>query len=49
MAMMKRLYHEIMEDPELADAYAQTLTMSEQDAIETMNHLIDVAYKRLFS
>lgn len=46
MAMMKTLYEEIMNDPELADTYAQTLRMSEQDAIATMDYLIDVAYTR---
>lgn len=49
MAMMKNLYEEIMNDPELADAYAQTLSMSMSDAIATMDYLIEVAYVRLNS
>lgn len=47
MSMMKRIYEEVMTDPELSELYKTTLGMRDEDATLIMDQLIETAYARI--
>lgn len=49
MSMMKRIYEEVMSDPEMHETYKSTLGMAEKDATLVMDQLIEIAYARILT
>jgi hypothetical protein len=49
MSMMKRIYEEVMADPEMSELYKTTLGMRDEDATVVMDQLIEAAYARLYA